>query len=191
MKKTTKVKKKEKLKRWQIITGLLITYALSAGASYVFLKDRFAFESDFITEIEARQALSEKKEKSEQAGRLYEASGNVPVVKSGSLPRKDRMLVIAEDTIRKLVAEYDAKLLDLYLDRNGMIYMDFSDELKKNYHMDISQELSFLASLFNGIRSSIPGLTAMKILIEGKEAESLGGHIDISKPIGEEIAGIL
>ena len=190
MKKTTKVENKAGYNRWLIIAVLLITYALSAGASYMFLKDRFAFESTFITEIEARQALSEKKEKSEQAGRLYETSGHVPAVKSGTVPRKDRMLVIAEDTIKRLIEEYDAKLLDLYLDRDGMIYMDFSDELKKNYHMDISQELTFLAGLFNNLRSSIPGLTAMKILIEGKETDSLGGHIDISKPIGEEIAGI-
>lgn len=191
MKKTTKVKKKAEHKRWPLVMVLLITYALSAGASYIFLKDKFAFESTFITEIEARQALSEHKKKPEQTGRLYETSGSVPAVKSGTVPRKSRMLVIAEDTIRKLVEEYDAKLLDLYLDRDGMIYMDFSDELKKNYHMDISQELNFLAGLFNGIRASVPGLTAMKILIEGKEADSLGGHIDISRPIGEEIAGII
>jgi hypothetical protein len=31
----------------------------------------------------------------------------------------------------------------------------------------------------------------MKILIEGREVDSLGGHIDISIPIGEEIAGII
>jgi len=191
MKKTTKVKKKENRKRWPFVTGLLIAYTLSAGASYIFLKDKFAFESTFITEIEARQALSEHKKRPEQTGRLYETGGSVPAVKSGIVPRKGRMLVIAEDTIRKLVAEYDVKLLDLYLDRDGMIYMDFSDELKKNYHMDISQELNFLAGLFNGIRSSVPGLKAMKILIEGKEIGSLGGHIDISKPIGEEIAGII
>ena len=49
----------------------------------------------------------------------------------------------------------------------------------------------FLGRLFNGIRTSVPGLTAMKILIEGKEVQNLGGHIDISKPIGEEIAGII
>lgn len=107
------------------------------------------------------------------------------------MSRKDRMLVLAEDTIKKMVEENDVKLLDLYLDRNGVIYMDFSDELKKNYDMDIAQELTFLAALFNGIRSSVPGLTAMKILIEGREVDSLGGHIDISIPIGEEIAGII
>ena len=191
MKKTEKVRKEAEYNRWPLVTVLLITYALSAGASYIFLKDRFAFESTFITEIEARQALSEHKKKPKQTGRLYETKGSVPAIKSGTVPRKGRMLVIAEDNIRKLVEEYDVKLLDLYLDRNGMIYMDFSDELKKNYHMDISQELNFLTGLFNGVRSSVPGLTAMKILIEGKETDSLGGHIDISKPIGEEIAGII
>jgi len=190
MKKTKKGKKMTKNSRWPIVMVLLSVYLLSAGASYFFLKDKFTFESTFITEIEARQALNENKKKLKQTGRLYESSGSVPAVKSGTVPRKDRMLVIAEDTIRKLVEEYDVKLLDLYLDTDGVIYMDFSDELKKNYHMDISQELNFLTGLFNGLRSNNPGLTAMKILIEGKEIDSLGGHIDISKPIGEEIAGI-
>lgn len=189
--KKTKKDKKNNNRRWPIVMAVLSVYLLSAGASYIFLKDKFAFESTFITEIEARQALSEHKQKPEQTGRLYETSESVPAVKSGTVPRMDRMLVIAEDTIRKLVDEYDVKLLDLYLDRDGVIYMDFSDELKKNYDMDISQELNFLAGLFNGVRASVPGLIAMKILIEGTEADSLGGHIDISKPIGEEIAGII
>jgi len=191
MKKTKKVKKKAKHKRWPFVTVLLIAYVLSAGASYIVLKDKFTFESTIITEIEARHALSDHKRKTEQTGRLYEPIGSFPAVKSGNVPRKGRMLVIAEDTIKKMVEKYNVKLLDLYLDRDGVIYMDFSDELKKNYHMDISQELNFLAGLFSGIRASVPGLTAMKILIEGKEADSLGGHIDISKPIGEEIAGVI
>jgi hypothetical protein len=190
MKKTKKGKNMTKNRRWPIVMVLLSVYLLSAGASYLFLKDKFTFESTFITEIEARQALNENKKKIEQTGRLYESSGSVPAVKSGTVTRKDRMLVIAEDTIRKLVEDFNVKLLDLYLDTDGVIYIDFSDELKKNYHMDISQELNFLTGLFNGVRSNNPGLTAMKILIEGKEIDSLGGHIDISKPIGEEIAGI-
>ena len=190
MKKTKKGNSKTKNRRWPIVIVLLFVYILSAGVSYFLLKDEFAFESTFITEIQTRQALSESKKKPEQTCILYETSESVPAVKSGTVPRKDRMLVIAEDTIRKMVEEYDVKLLDLYLDRDGLIYMDFSDELKKNYHMDISQELTFLAGLFNNLRLSIPGLTAMKILIDGKEIDSLGGHIDISKPIGEEIAGI-
>ncbi len=191
MKKTKKVKKKAIHNRWPFVTFLLIAYTFSAGASYIFLKDKFAFESTFITEIEARQALTEHIKKPEQTGRLYETKGSIPAVKSGTVPRKGTMLVIAEDTIRKIIEEYNVKLLDLYLASDGLIYMDFSDEIKKNYHMDISQELNFLAGLFTGIRASVPGLTAMKILVEGKEVDSLGGHIDISKPIGEEIVGVI
>ncbi|UCH79722.1 MAG: hypothetical protein JSW20_08155 [Nitrospiraceae bacterium] len=191
MKKMKKGKKKTGARLWYSAIILLLAYALSAGASYFFLKDKFAFESTFITEIEARQALHEHKKKLRKTGRLYKTRESIPLVKSGTMSRKDRMLVLAEDTIKKMVEENDVKLLDLYLDRNGVIYMDFSDELKKNYDMDIAQELTFLAALFNGIRSSVPGLTAMKILIEGREVDSLGGHIDISIPIGEEIAGII
>ncbi len=191
MKKKTKGKKKTKKRRWPIVLLVLCVYIISSGVSFTLLKDKFAFESTFISEIEARQALSKHKKNLKQSGRLYENMGSAPSVEKGGVKGKERMLVLAEDTINTLLAQYDARLLDLYLDREGVIYMDFSDDLKKNYHMDISQELNFLSSLFNGIRSSVPRLKAMKILIEGKELESLGGHIDISKPIGAEIAGFI
>jgi hypothetical protein len=45
-----------------------------------------------------------------------------------------------------------------------------------------------IARLYKGIKFKVPGFTALKILINGKETESFGGHIDISRPIGEEIA---
>jgi hypothetical protein len=190
MRKKQKSNKSRGGRRWQLVLVLVAVYAISSVVSYIFLKDKFAFESPFITEIESRQALNEQKKTKGEPGRLYESTAGVPAVKSGSVPRKSRMLVLAEDTIRKLVKKYDVRLLDLYLDRDGIIYIDFSAEMKKDHNLDISQELEFLSSLFKGIRVDVPGLVAMKILIEDREVESLGGHIDISKPIGEEIAGI-
>ncbi len=74
------------------------------------------------------------------------------------------------------------------MDKEGVIYIDLSDEIKKNFNGDALEELRIVVGLYKGIRSTILDFTALKILIEGKEVESFGGHIDISKPIGEEIA---
>jgi hypothetical protein len=67
------------------------------------------------------------------------------------------------------------------------MYVDFGAELKKNFRGDAFEELSLIAGLYKSIRETIPGFKALKILIEGKETESLGGHINILKPFGEEI----
>jgi hypothetical protein len=74
------------------------------------------------------------------------------------------------------------------MDKDGIIYIDFGDELKKNFRGDALEELNIIGGLYKGIKSAVPGFNALKILIEGRETESFGGHIDISRPIGEEIA---
>jgi hypothetical protein len=48
--------------------------------------------------------------------------------------------------------------------------------------------LSIFAEMYKRIEPVVPGFTALKILVEGHEAETIGGHIDISRPLGKEIA---
>ena len=127
-----------------------------------------------------------RKEREDGSLRLYES--NVYFEAGGTVLRKDRLLVITEDIIREHMSPYGVRLIDLYLDKEGVIYIDFSSEIRKNFKGDVSEELGIIAGLYKGIKSNIPGLTAIKILIESREAETLGGHIDISKPMGEEIA---
>ena len=82
---------------------------------------------------------------------------------------------------------YNVRLLDLYMDKNGDVYVDLSDELRKNFNGDASEEYQIIAGLYKNIKTNIPDFKSLKILVGGKEAESFGGHIDISNPIGETI----
>src|SRR4030067_927970 len=41
--------------------------------------------------------------------------------------------------------------------------------------------------LYKSIKEKVPDFKSLRILINGKEAESFGGHIDISGPMGEAI----
>ena len=84
----------------------------------MYLKEKFAFESTFITDMEQKHA---DKEKNEDNGRLY----GEPV--DGRVLRKDTTLVVVEDAIRKTVRPYGVRLLDLYFDKEGTIYADFGD----------------------------------------------------------------
>jgi hypothetical protein len=158
------------------------------GASYFYFKDKFSFESSFIAEIESRKANVVDEDRGNDIQRLYKTKGDDQLLKSSIIFRKDTLLVTAEDFIRHNLSSYRATLLDLYLDQEGIIYIDFGSEIKKNFRGDAYGEMNVLSGLFKGMKNIIPGLSAIKILIEGKEAETFGGHIDISKPLGEEIA---
>ena len=184
MRKSTQNKKKS------VVTFMLLliaAFVMSIGASFIYLKDKFSFESPFISGGEFQSHQKGNENAGESRMRLYKPKERDLPIRGGTVLRKDTLLVIVEDFIRKRVEPYRVNLLDLYLDKEGVIYIDLGSEIKKNFRGDASEELGILAGLYKGIKETVPGLTAMKILIEGKEEKSFGGHIDISRPIGEEV----
>ena len=181
-------KKYKKMSRSLFLFLLIITYTGAMGISYFYFKGKFEFESSYISDIGLMQDESSTEVRDRDPLRLYESKSSSPVIRSGTVFRKDALLFVAEDIIKKNMRPYNVRLLDLYMDREGIVYIDFGGELKNNFKGDATEELSIIAELYKGIKFKVPGFTALKILINGKEAESFGGHIDISRPIGEKIA---
>jgi hypothetical protein len=73
----------------------------------------------------------------------------------------------------------DAKLLGVYRDRNNVLYIDLSDEFRRNFSGDARQEYHLLRSLFDTAVTNVAGTEDVRLLIEGKEIESIGGHFSI------------
>jgi hypothetical protein len=192
MKKTGRTKKKRRFMGTMTYLLVLLTcYALSTVGGYLYFKDYFAFESTFMADIEARKSEESKSGAGKQDERLYSYDQLKGSPGGGSADAMDAILVTAEDLIRREISRYRTRLLDLYLDRRGVIYIDLGNEISKNFHGDASEELGLITGIYSELKSSIPGLTAVKILIEGKEVESFGGHIDISRPIrGRFVEGV-
>ncbi|MDH4027523.1 MAG: GerMN domain-containing protein [Nitrospirota bacterium] len=174
---------------WLFLLALIVFFAVSSGVSYFILKERFTVESPFIAQIESMHDQASGKARKDAPFRLYEPSVQENPAETGPETRKDKLLVAVEDVIRKRLEPYEVRLLDLYLDKEGTVYMDLGEEITKNFKGDAGEELDLVAGLYAGIKQTVPDIRKMKILIEGMEAESFGGHINISKPIGEEIAG--
>lgn len=166
------------------IYALIMTLIVSSAVSYFYLKGKFSVDSSFITEIESRQANSTQKEEKQDTPRLYEHRE----ASTDSEGKKEYTAAAVEDVVRKYFKTYKVRVLDLYMDGRGTVYIDLGDELKKNFKGDAFEELSIFAELYKRIEPVVPGVTALRILIEGHETETIGGHIDISKPLGKEIA---
>lgn len=170
---------------WRFFVIMVVVLVITAGASFFYFKPRFSFESSFISDITSRNRdISEETDIADSAD-LYKGSSSASPDEG---VREDSVLVIAEDVIREYIKPYNIRLLDLYMDSMGVVYIDLSDELHNNFKGDVLEELNIIAGLYSRIKETVPVFTNLKMLIEGKEADSFAGHIDISKPIGEDIA---
>ena len=75
------------------------------------------------------------------------------------------------------------RVLGLYFGTDGILYLDLSDEFRRNFHGDALSEFLLLKGLYESIISNVTGVDDVKILIEGKEMESIGGHLFILYPL--------
>jgi hypothetical protein len=188
--KTVKRKKgKSKGGSWFFFFLLFVLFSVSVAGSYIYFKPIFVFDSSFIDDIGEGRSRSIKSEK-KSPGRLYSSNVAEETEWYNAEHRKDSAIVIVENIVRKYLESYSTSLLDLYVDKDGVIYIDIGKEIIKNFKGDAYEEYNVIAGLCSAIKANMPDFTALKIIIDGQEAESFGGHIDISRPIRGDISGI-
>ncbi|MGD1076526.1 MAG: GerMN domain-containing protein [Thermodesulfovibrionales bacterium] len=81
-----------------------------------------------------------------------------------------------------------AKVLGLYQGSDGILYIDLSDEFRKNFQGDALAEFLLLKGLYESIISNVKGVNDVKVVIEGQEMESIGGHLFALYPLKNTLA---
>lgn len=176
-------KKKKRLSSLTFFLLLTIIFAVTAGLSYIYFKPILVFDSPPIKKGVEKKARKPAEDTEMHTHRLYK-----PEIWYDTGLERAGTIVVIEDVIRDYMKPHGVSLLDLYIDREGIVYIDVSDEIRKNFKGDAYEEYSLIAGLYSSIKKSAGNIPAIKLLIEGKEAESIGGHIDISMPIGGDFA---
>ncbi|TAL22873.1 MAG: hypothetical protein EPN94_10320 [Nitrospirae bacterium] len=82
----------------------------------------------------------------------------------------------------------DTKLLGLYKGSDGILYVDLSDEFRRNFSGDAASEFLLLKGFYESLISNVQEISDVKVLIEGKEIESLGGHINLRYPLKDTVS---
>jgi spore germination protein GerM len=82
----------------------------------------------------------------------------------------------------------DTRLLGIYAGQDGILYIDLSDEFRRNFQGDALEEFLVLRALYGSLLSNVYGIGGVKVLIEGEEAESIGGHVSLSRPLEEVVS---
>jgi|GEM_PF-354149 len=81
-----------------------------------------------------------------------------------------------------------ARLLGIYDGADGILYVDLSDSFRRGLQVDAITEFLLVRALYESILANVYGVADVKILIEGAEVETLGGHISIKRPLGDTVA---
>ncbi len=79
------------------------------------------------------------------------------------------------------------QLRELYLNGNGCAYVDLSPEVTTNHAGSIIAELATIYSIVNTLVVNFDEIESVRLLIAGKEAETLAGHIVLTSPFTANI----
>lgn len=82
-------------------------------------------------------------------------------------------------------------LRDLFISPQGLAFVDLSQELVANHPGGSEAELLTVYSLANTLTANFPAVTRVQLLVEGREVESLAGHLDLTIPYGRGPAWIV
>ena len=76
----------------------------------------------------------------------------------------------------------ETRLRQIFITQDGTAYVDFSKEFAEKHPSGTSAEPATVYSIVNSLALNIPSIKKIVFLIEGGEKETLGGHINLSKP---------
>lgn len=94
-----------------------------------------------------------------------------------------RELVAGPKTEAMSTVPAEVKIRDLFIDDQGTAYVDFTDALSRNHPGGPWSEMLTLRSIVQTLTANVPEIKRVRILIGGREVDTLAGHVDIRGPI--------
>ena len=82
------------------------------------------------------------------------------------------------------------KLRGLFLGGRGEAYVDLSPEAMAGHTGGTLNEALAVYAIVNALTTNLPDVTAVQILVDGKEVDTLAGHVDLREPLGRSSAWI-
>ncbi len=95
----------------------------------------------------------------------------------------------AEALVRRVVNESgtfpdEVQVLDVFVSGRGMAVVDFTLDLVEDHPGGIHAEELTVYSLSHALLSSFPAIAQVRLLVEGRESETLAGHLDLRAGFG-------
>jgi len=77
----------------------------------------------------------------------------------------------------------ETKVLDVFVTARGVAYVDLSKDVVTGHPGGSEAERMTVYSVVNSLSTSFPAVKRVQILVEDKPAETLAGHVDLTRPL--------
>jgi spore germination protein GerM len=175
-----------------LIIAVAILLAITLGMGFYVLRMRARVDRTDVSAANTQPVAPPVSGSSEQVT-LYVAYDDAGVLRPKAvrvtLPtgRQER----AAEILRALLTLYldkfsphplgpGSEIRDVYLVDPGLAVIDLNAAFADNHRSGVLVEELSVVSLVQTLSANIPGITRVKILVEGNERETLAGHADLS-----------
>lgn len=86
------------------------------------------------------------------------------------------------------VVPQGTSLRGFYITPRQDAFVDLSSEASTAHPGGTSAELLTVYAIVNTVTTNLPSIQRVQILIDGKEADTLAGHIDLRRPLQQDLA---
>ncbi|MDA8077387.1 MAG: GerMN domain-containing protein [Nitrospiraceae bacterium] len=172
------------------LAALVLVIAAMAGG-YYFLHRYRPLEKPAVTAGQGQSTSPEPEDIS--SFRIYYPVDSRLQVIERRVHRKSKQTAAAESVMEEFfkgpgggapsAVPQNVKVLGVYRDAAQILYVDLSDELRRNFQGDALAEYLVLQGIFESLMANIQEVRDVKVLVEGKEIESMGGHFHLKFPL--------
>ena len=82
------------------------------------------------------------------------------------------------------------KVRAVYVTERGEAFVDVSREMSANHTGGALDELFAVYAIVNSLTVNLPAITRVQILIDGKEVDTLAGHVDLRQPLSKNMSWV-
>jgi Sporulation and spore germination len=78
----------------------------------------------------------------------------------------------------------------VFITQEGEAYVDLSGEVVAAHPGGTINELLSVYTLVNALTENLPAVTAVQVLVDGKEVDTLAGHVDLRRPLAKNLTWV-
>ncbi len=126
------------------------------------------------------------------------SDSGVLIPEERSIVYSEELISQAKEVLRELIQGPQEKLVptipkethlrDLFLSKEGVAYADFSAELVAAHPGGSRAEIATIYSIVDTLTLNFPQIKKVQILIDDLPVETLKGHVDLSRPLGQDLS---
>ena len=181
------------MKRWVGWTIAIVLLVVLAGA----IRFAMTYRADSVDEEPEAQVLSDPLEVGSRSVSLFFARSD-----GQGFVRETRTIAVArrrDAEVEVVLGELltgprsqgglhvfpkECRLRQAFYDEEGrLLYLDFNDALVANLNPGSAIELAVMGSIMRTLAVDFPEIERVQILVDGLEVETLGGHLDLTRPL--------